>query len=104
MCIRDRYAIEKGCDLLAAFDVNPAIVGKDVSEIIGNDYPEVGVKVSAIQEADRMLGELKPDVCIIATRSTVAEVGNILQYAQNMGAMQLLPVRRHCIHGIRLRH
>ena len=80
-----RYAIEKGCDLLAAFDVNPAIVGKDVSEIIGNDYPEVGVKVSAIQEADRMLGELKPDVCIIATRSTVAEVEDIFTICAKHG-------------------
>ena len=61
-----RYAIAKECDLLAAFDVNPAIVGKDVSEIIGNGYPEVGVKVSAVEDADRMIGELKPDVCILS--------------------------------------
>lgn len=80
-----RYAIAKECDLLAAFDVNPAIVGKDVSEIIGNGYPEVGVKVSAVEDADRMIGELKPDVCIIATRSTVAELEDIFTICAKHG-------------------
>ena len=28
-----RYAIEKGAELVAAFDVNPAILGKDAAEI-----------------------------------------------------------------------
>ena len=73
-----RYAIEKGCDLLAAFDVNPAIVGKDVSEIIGNGYPEVGVKVSAVEEADRMCVSLRQEVQLPSWRI-------FLQSVQNMG-------------------
>ena len=72
-----RYGIEKGGELLAAFDVNPAVIGKDASEIVGDGYPSIGVKVSAAEEADKILGELKPDVCIIATRSTIAELEEI---------------------------
>ena len=79
------YANAKGCELLAAFDVNPAVVGKDVCEIIGNDYPEVGVKISEVSEADRIIGELKPDVCIIATRSTVAELEDIFTICAKHG-------------------
>lgn len=67
-----RYAIEKGAELVAAFDINPAVIGKDVSEIIGCD--PVGVKISDAKDADRVLKMLKPDVCVIATRSTMVEL------------------------------
>ena len=72
-----RYAMGKGCKLLAAFDMNPAVHGKDVSEIIGNGYPHVGVSVSPADQADALMKQYKPDVCIIATRSTVAELEDI---------------------------
>ncbi len=68
-----RYLLEKGADIVAAFDMNPAIVGKDIGEIIGDGNMR-GVKVSAAQDADRMLSELKPDVCVIATMSTMADL------------------------------
>ncbi len=80
-----RYAIEKGCELVAAFDVNPDIIGKDASKIIGDGYPNVGVAVSAAAQAEAMLKELKPDVCIIATRSTVAELEDIFTICANNG-------------------
>ena len=80
-----RYAMGKGCELVAAFDMNPAAVGKDVSEIIGNGYPHVGVSVSAADEAETLIGNLKPDVCIIATRSTVAELEDIFTICAKYG-------------------
>ncbi len=67
-----RYVLEKGAELVAAFDMNPAVIGKDIGEIMGSDH--VGIKVSDAKEADRILGEQKPDVCIIATRSTMIDV------------------------------
>lgn len=80
-----RYAMEMGCDLLAAFDVAPEVVGKDVAEIIGDGYPTVGVKVSAVEDTDCLLGSLKPDVCMIATRSTVAELEDIFTLCAKHG-------------------
>lgn len=67
-----RYVLEKGAELVAAFDMNPAVIGKDIGEIMGKD--RVGIEVSDAKEADKILGELKPDVCIIATRSTMLDV------------------------------
>ena len=69
-----RYAIEKGAELVAAFDMNPAVLGKDAAEIAGDGYPSTGVRISPADHADKILGALKPDVCIIATRSTIAEL------------------------------
>lgn len=80
-----RYAIEKGASLVAAFDVNPAVCGKDAAEIVGDNYPETGIKVSAAGQADEILGALKPDVCIIATRSTVIELEEIFTICAKHG-------------------
>ena len=79
-----RYAIEKGAELVAAFDVNPAILGKDAAEIVGG-YPDTGVKIADAGQADEILGALKPDVCIIATRSTVAELEQIFTVCAKHG-------------------
>ncbi len=67
-----RYLLEKGADVVAAFDMDPGVIGKDISEIIGGET--LGVRISDAKEADRILSELKPDVCVIATRSTMADV------------------------------
>lgn len=67
-----RYVLEKGAQLVAAFDMNPDLIGQDVGEIMGAG--SIGIKVSDAKDADGMLGELKPDACIIATRSTMIDV------------------------------
>ena len=67
-----QYVLDKGAELVAAFDMNPEIIGKDVSSVIGCD--PVGVKISPADEADAILKATKPDVCVIATRSTMAEL------------------------------
>lgn len=80
-----RYAIGKGAELQAAFDTNPDITGKDVSEIIGNGFPATGISVSPAEKAGALIKELKPDVCIIATRSTVAELEDIFTICAKNG-------------------
>ncbi len=67
-----RYLLEKGAEIVAAFDINPNVIGKDIGEIIGGK--NLGIKVTDAKEADRMLAELKPDVCVIATRSTMVDL------------------------------
>jgi hypothetical protein len=68
-----RYLLEKGADIVAAFDVNPDVIGKDISEIIDKGR-KLGIKVLDAKDADKVLSKLKPDVCVIATRSTMADV------------------------------
>jgi len=80
-----RYVMQHDAELVAAFCRNPKHIGKDVSEIIGDGYPFVGVTVENSADADRRLGELKPDVCIVATRSTMAEIEEIFSICAKHG-------------------
>lgn len=77
-----RYAIENGAELVAAFDMNPNIVDKDVSVVLGGD--ELGVNIYNASDLDTKLKELKPDCVVIATRSLIKDVKNeLIICAQN---------------------
>ncbi|UBX49774.1 dihydrodipicolinate reductase [Providencia alcalifaciens] len=67
-----RYLQEHGAEVVAAFDINPAVIGKDIGEIAGT--APTGVKIQPLNEADKALETLKPDVGIIATLSTMADL------------------------------
>ena len=41
-----RYAMEKGCELLAAFDMNPAVFGKDVRSLTQRVKCDIGVAMA----------------------------------------------------------
>lgn len=71
-----RYVYEKGGEIVAAFDVNPEIIGKDIGEIMGG--PAKGVKVRDAAEADAVLASLKPDACIITTMSLMRDIRDAL--------------------------
>ena len=77
-----RYIKEKGAEIVAAFDINPNIVGKDIGEITGeNPY---GIIIKDSKNAEKILSALKPDVCIITTFSLINEVNDIFMIcAQN---------------------
>ena len=67
-----KYMLEKGIEIVGAIDVNPDIVGKDIGEIIGRE--KLGITVTHEEEAVSLLEELKPDICIVTTRSLIGEL------------------------------
>lgn len=67
-----RYVTENGGELVAAFDMNSDVIGRDVGEFLGKG--PAGIKISDAKEADAVFKETKPDVCVIATRSTMQEL------------------------------
>ena len=80
-----RYGLEKGAELLGAFDMNPALIGKDVSTVIEHGCSDLGIKIMAGSEADAFFADNKVDVCIIATRSTIAELEDIFTICAKHG-------------------
>mgnify|MGYP006382587907 CR=1 FL=1 len=62
-----KYAIENGYEIVGAVDINPDVIGNDVSSIIGCE--EVGVVIKNVSELDSLLKEVKPDVAIVTTMS-----------------------------------
>jgi len=78
-----RYLLEKGAEIVVAFDINPDVIGKDIGEIIGQD--DIGIKISNVNDAGKLLAELKPDVCTITTLSTVADIKDAFKICAENG-------------------
>ena len=78
-----RYVYEKGAEIVGAIDVNPAVIGKDIGEIMGTENK--GVKVIAVEEAENMIKETKPDIVIVTTMSLISDVEEALMLCAKLG-------------------
>ena len=78
-----RYVYEKGAEIVGAVDVNPAVIGKDIGEIIGSENK--GVKVSDVKDARNVLMETKPDVVIVTTMSLLKDLEEPLMLCAELG-------------------
>ena len=78
-----RYVYEKGAEIVAAFDIDERKFGKDISEVMGGE--KRGVLISDIKDAEKILGELKPDICIVTTMSLLKDVYDALYVCAKLG-------------------
>lgn len=78
-----RYVYEKGAEIVAAFDINKDIIGKDISTIMGGE--EKGVKIFDASNAENVLKEIKPDICIITTMSLMVDVYEAFKICARLG-------------------
>lgn len=79
-----RYCFEKGAVVVGAIDINPEIIGKDISNIIG-DNENRGVTISSVENAKELLQTLKPDICIITTMSLLNDCSEALKLCASLG-------------------
>ena len=77
-----RYVYEKGAEIVGAIDVNPAVIGKDIGEIMGCENK--GVKVVGLEEAESMLKEINPDIVIVTTMSLIKDVESALMLCSKL--------------------
>ena len=54
-----KYVIDNGGTIVGAVDINPAVIGKDIGEIMGIN--NTSVIVEDAKNAEKLLTELKPD-------------------------------------------
>lgn len=78
-----KYAIEQGMEIVAAIDINPNIIGKDISEIIGGS--PTGISITSADNAEELLKEVNPDICIITTMSLIKDVEQALMLCAKLG-------------------
>lgn len=78
-----RYVYEKGGEVVGAVDVNPAVIGKDIGDIIGCEAK--GVKITSLENAENMLKEVKPDICVIETMSLLKDVEDAMMLCAKLG-------------------
>ena len=78
-----RYVYEKGAKIVGAIDVNPNVIGKDISTLMGGE--EKGVKVVSVDDAEKMLLETKPDIVIVTTMSLISDLEDALMLCAKLG-------------------
>ena len=78
-----RYVYEKGCEIVGAIDINPAVIGKDIGEILGTENK--GVVVTSAENARQMLEQTKPDICIVTTMSLIKDLEDALTLCAELG-------------------
>ena len=78
-----RYAIEHGCEVVGAIDVNPNVIGKDIGEVMNTN--NLGIKVTSLENAREMLENVKPDVAIVTTMSLLSDVYDALMLCAKLG-------------------
>ena len=78
-----KYAMECGMEIVGAIDINPSIIGKDISSVIG--CSEIGVKITDAKEAENLLRSVKPDVCIVTTMSLLSDLEYPLMLCASLG-------------------
>lgn len=78
-----RYVYEKGGEVVGAIDVNPEIIGRDIGEVIGCENK--GVTVTALENAEEMLKEVKPDIAVIETMSLLKDIEGPMMLCAKLG-------------------
>ncbi len=79
-----RYVIEKGWEIVGAFDINPKLFGVDINTVMETSKP-YGVKVQPHTEFEHFLKEHKPNVVIVTTMSLFKDVYSALEICAKCG-------------------
>lgn len=78
-----KYAISKGYEIVGAIDVNPAVIGKDIGEIMGSG--SYGVSVTSLDNARELLLSVRPDICIVTTMSLMSDLRDAFMLCAELG-------------------
>ncbi len=69
-----KYALMKGCELVAAFDTSLERIGRDCGDFAKTE--PTGILISDAADLESVLAETRPDLVMVATRSFIKDVAN----------------------------
>ena len=78
-----RYVYEKGGEIVGAIDINPDVIGKDIGDIMGCEAK--GVEVTALENAEEMIKNVKPDIAIVTTMSLLSDIKDAFLLCAKLG-------------------
>ena len=78
-----KYALEQGMEIVGAIDINPNVIGKDIGEIIG--CSKKNITVTSVDDAEELLKNVNPDICIVTTMSLMNDVKDALLLCAKLG-------------------
>ena len=105
-----RYVYEKNGEVVGAVDVNPDLIGKDISVVMESESK--GVLIQDVSNLDKLLKKTKPDVAIITTMSVLNDISEEVRICVRNGvnvittceeaffALNSNPVLYHELHAL----
>jgi len=79
-----RYILEKGGEIVGAYDINPKVIGKDISKIIGLKKP-LGVVIEDVRTMDATLKKHKANAAVVTTTSLMKEIYPLFEICAKNG-------------------
>lgn len=76
-----RYAMEKGAEIIAAFDNATEKIGKDIGSVL--ETQNQNILIEDIKNLEERLQEVKPDIAIVTTMSLLNDLENVLRACAN---------------------
>ncbi len=78
-----RYVYEKGGEIVGAIDVNPKVIGEDISKVMGGEHK--GVTITDAKNAEELLKDVKPDIVIVTTMSLFKDIEEAFMLCAKLG-------------------
>ena len=79
-----RYVYEHDAEIVGAVDINPNVIGKDISEIMEIERPK-DVMIRSLKDLDIYLKESLPDIAIITTMSLLKDIRDVARTCLSNG-------------------
>ena len=78
-----RYVYEKGAEIVGAVDINPEVIGKDISYVMGGK--DRGVKINALEDLEKVLKASNANIAIVTTMSLLNDLEEVLRVCASVG-------------------
>lgn len=78
-----RYIYEKNGEIVGAVDINPDLIGKDISEVI--DCEDKHILIDNIDNLESLLETTQPDIAVVTTMSLLNDIKDILMICAKCG-------------------
>ena len=78
-----RFVYDKGGIVVGAVDVNPDLIGKDISQVMDSDIKDV--KISNVDYLGDLIDEVNPSIAVVTTMSTLNDIEDVCRICLKHG-------------------